>query len=352
MPRFSSRIVAFTMVAASVTTATAFAQIVRCEQGPVGGPHVPAGQYGTPTPLQWNPGPSVSIPPGGARELRCETTRAMGLDLVGTDWANFTYSKRNSTLGGAGCPLAISCAVFVISCDANFHLTGPLGSDGEQSDDLEVCTLPGPNQACRSIGRWDCDKEQTALLSPGVPFTLLTPWGDSLTVPTYGGAAVNVTLSNAFPLANAIEVPNGFLPITEAVTIAPAGLPVPGATLRIRYSAGEIRGGVEATVAAFVFDTFSGSWVPVPSLTDVDNNVITIPVSQAGTYGFSAATAPTVCDIDSDGDVDTTDTRAILSARGTHVSAGNLRDADGDRVVTAVDAKICTKRCTRPTCQP
>jgi hypothetical protein len=352
MPRLSFRIFALTTLAVSVTTATAFAQIVRCEQGPFGGPHVPAGQYGTPKPLDWNTGPNVSIPPGGAREIRCETTRAMGLDLVGTNWSNFTYSKRNSVFGGAGCPMAISCAVFVIFCDAQSQLRGPLGSDGEQSDDLEVCTLPGANQACRSIGRWDCDKEETALLTPGVPFTLLTPWGDSLTVPTYSGAAVNVTLSNAFPLLNPIEVPNGFLPITEAVTVAPAGLLVPGATLRILYSDGEVRGGVEETVTAFVFDTLSASWIPVPSLTDVDNNVITIPVSQAGTYGFSAAPAPTVCDIDSDGDVDSGDTRAVLSARGTRVSAGDLRDADGNEVLTAADAKICIAQCTRPRCEP
>ncbi len=352
MPRFSFRIFASAILASTAMASTASAQITRCEQGPIGGPYVSAGEYGKPLALQWNPGPPVSIPPGGAREIRCVTEFGFSLDLVGTDLANFTYDSKNSVRGGGGCAPAFRCALFLITCDDQFKLRGPKGSDGEQSDALEICTLPGANQACRSIGRWDCDKQQTALLTPATPLTLLTPWGDGLIVPTFGGAATNITVSNAFPLSNPTQVPSGFLPITEAVTLAPAGLPVPGATLTIRYSDGEIRGGVESTVTAFAFDTATGVWVPTPSITDVDNNTITIQVNQFGTYGFTAAPAMSICDVDLDGDIDTLDTGAILSARGKAVSAGDPRDADTNLTITAADAKICIAKCSRPRCVP
>lgn len=56
------------------------------------------------------------------------------------------------------------------------------------------------------------------------------------------------------------------------------------------------------------------------------------------------------CYVDADNDIDAYDIFAILKATGKHVSATDPRDADGNMVVTLVDAAACTKQCTRRYC--
>ena len=56
------------------------------------------------------------------------------------------------------------------------------------------------------------------------------------------------------------------------------------------------------------------------------------------------------CYVDADSDVDAYDIFAILKATGKHVGATDPRDADGNLVVTLVDAAACTKQCTRRYC--
>jgi hypothetical protein len=52
-----------------------------------------------------------------------------------------------------------------------------------------------------------------------------------------------------------------------------------------------------------------------------------------------------ICDIDGDGDVDRTDIRTILRARGQPATGpDDPRDADGDGTITSHDAKLCIKR--------
>ena len=48
-----------------------------------------------------------------------------------------------------------------------------------------------------------------------------------------------------------------------------------------------------------------------------------------------------ICDVDGDGDIDTSDIRAILAGRGQQAQPGDPRDADGDGVISSLDAKIC-----------
>jgi hypothetical protein len=339
-------------VTGAFVVAPATAQITQCVQGPPGGPFVTAGAYNSAT-ASWDEGPAVSLAPGELRQIRCETPRAFTLQLVGTDYLNVTYDQANSVLGGGGCGAGVRCAVLQISCDATlFELVGPLNTDEEQSDQLEVCTLPGPNQACRPIGRWDCDKQQAAVLDPVTGLHVVTPWGDALTIPAFGGpAAVNIVVSNAFPLPDPAAVPHGFLPITEAVTLSPPGLTLPAGTLTIQYSEGEVRGGLEPTVSAFVFDRGASIWLPMDSVVDTLSNTITVEITEFGTYGFSAAPASQVCLVDPDGDIDADDIAAILAARGSPAAPGDARDADGDGLITSLDAKRCLPQCTRPRCQ-
>lgn len=64
-----------------------------------------------------------------------------------------------------------------------------------------------------------------------------------------------------------------------------------------------------------------------------------------------AITVPKLGDIDGDGAVDNSDLSLILAARNTSASGPNdLRDLDGDGMITALDARKLTTLCTRPRC--
>ena len=62
---------------------------------------------------------------------------------------------------------------------------------------------------------------------------------------------------------------------------------------------------------------------------------------------------PQVCDVNNDGQVDITDIRAILGARGTPASGpDDPADADGDGWITPHDATLCIQDCDIPGCAP
>jgi hypothetical protein len=56
------------------------------------------------------------------------------------------------------------------------------------------------------------------------------------------------------------------------------------------------------------------------------------------------------CDIDADGDVDISDIRAIIAARGTTAIPGDARDVDGNGIININDARGCILQCTLPRC--
>ena len=58
----------------------------------------------------------------------------------------------------------------------------------------------------------------------------------------------------------------------------------------------------------------------------------------------------TVCDADRDGDIDKYDLSIISRARGQSAPFGDLRDSDGDGIITPNDVKVCIPQCTRPNC--
>ncbi len=58
-----------------------------------------------------------------------------------------------------------------------------------------------------------------------------------------------------------------------------------------------------------------------------------------------------VCDLDNDGDVDMADISAILDLRNMPASGpGDPADADGDGIITVLDARQCVLLCTLPRC--
>gem|GEM_PF-885356 len=62
---------------------------------------------------------------------------------------------------------------------------------------------------------------------------------------------------------------------------------------------------------------------------------------------------PTVrCDVDGSGIINLDDINTIFRARNTPAELGDPRDADGDRIITVNDARICATRCTNPRCGP
>ena len=56
------------------------------------------------------------------------------------------------------------------------------------------------------------------------------------------------------------------------------------------------------------------------------------------------------CYVDADADIDKLDLSAISRARGTAALPGDLRDADGDGMITPADVKFCLPKCTRANC--
>ena len=66
---------------------------------------------------------------------------------------------------------------------------------------------------------------------------------------------------------------------------------------------------------------------------------------------LSPAAYGTDCDVDADGDIDRDDVRLIALARNTPANGpDDPRDPNGDGIITANDARICSLQCTLPRC--
>lgn len=57
-----------------------------------------------------------------------------------------------------------------------------------------------------------------------------------------------------------------------------------------------------------------------------------------------------ICDVDDDSDIDRMDLRVISRARGQDAKPGDPRDANGDRIITSADVKVCIPLCTLERC--
>jgi hypothetical protein len=84
-------------------------------------------------------------------------------------------------------------------------------------------------------------------------------------------------------------------------------------------------------------------------------HVITLAITDSdGLTGYAqvALSMRIPCDIDGNNSVDRNDVNTIFAARNTQVTPADLRDVDGDGVVTVNDARLCTLRCSNARCAP
>lgn len=58
----------------------------------------------------------------------------------------------------------------------------------------------------------------------------------------------------------------------------------------------------------------------------------------------------TVCDVNSDGKIDSDDISQVLLVRNLSVSAGDARDADRNGIINVTDGRLCALKCTKPNC--
>ena len=58
-----------------------------------------------------------------------------------------------------------------------------------------------------------------------------------------------------------------------------------------------------------------------------------------------------VCDMNGDGQIDIRDINMVIALRGSTVIPGSLGDANGDGVINAIDARICTGWCNNTGCK-
>ncbi len=63
----------------------------------------------------------------------------------------------------------------------------------------------------------------------------------------------------------------------------------------------------------------------------------------------STSALAAVCDVDNDSDVDRTDVVQVAKARNTPAAGpDDPRDANGDGIITILDARACVLQCTLP----
>ena len=67
---------------------------------------------------------------------------------------------------------------------------------------------------------------------------------------------------------------------------------------------------------------------------------------------IASASASTSCDVNGSGATDNVDVGLVRAAIGLTVPPGDIRDQDGNGVITMNDARACVLLCTKPRCAP
>jgi len=127
--------------------------------------------------------------------------------------------------------------------------------------------------------------------------------------------------------------------------------PQPGITVTFTVTAGP-NAGVSGTAVTDVNGQAAFSYTSAMIGTDqieacFTNQAGVVICSQTATKTWIA---PIVCDVDKDTDIDQYDLSLISRSRGQTAPFGDLRDSDGNGLITPNDVKVCIPRCTRPNC--
>lgn len=277
-------------------------------------PQLPPGPPGTdPIPLDLDPNnppndaTRFSIPRGAILEIVikgiADSAKQVGLDLMDDDSHEF-LAGNDDILDETGTPFPLQPGEeFELKlhcfCNSSFGIDGE-ESSGEQSAEAYVRdgqmripmdqNLAGGKKK-KSWWTIDCDKDSTRDIAPS-GLSMHTAWGDKLVIPPGAlSSTVSVRIANMYPLLHVEAVPDGFLPISEALSLEPDGLAlnVP-AELTFQYTreeAGETAD--EATLEVLRYDPALAKWQPIPGESvDPVQHQISVSIPAFATYGFAA----------------------------------------------------------------
>jgi hypothetical protein len=129
-----------------------------------------------------------------------------------------------------------------------------------------------------------------------------------------------------------------------------AGAPISGLPVAVHITSGpnaprEIDGTTNSSGIATVF---YGS-----SVAGTDTIVAEATINGSSVSSNTATKTwanPALCDVDNNNQIDNRDINAIIAARNTQVAPGDVRDADFDGIITMIDARLCSAKCTKKGC--
>lgn len=125
---------------------------------------------------------------------------------------------------------------------------------------------------------------------------------------------------------------------------------VPGVPVTFTITSGPNMGSLGTVATSFPSGAASRTWTGLTTGTDTIRATATIN-SVAVTSNIASKTwAGLLCDVDNNGQVDSRDTNAVFAARNTLVMPGDVRDADFDGSISALDVRKCTLLCAKPNC--
>jgi hypothetical protein len=150
------------------------------------------------------------------------------------------------------------------------------------------------------------------------------------------------------PAAGTLAVPGS--PVDLVVSLGPAFVTVPD-VVSLSQAAAEAAI-VSAGLTVGTVTTANSDTVPAGDVINQNPpaGTFVVPGSPVDLL-VSLGPAPRMCDVDADGNVDITDIQAILAARNQPASGpDDPRDADGDGVITVLDARTCMAQCDLARC--
>ncbi|MEW6486893.1 MAG: hypothetical protein AB1578_03140 [Thermodesulfobacteriota bacterium] len=132
----------------------------------------------------------------------------------------------------------------------------------------------------------------------------------------------------------------------------PQGSVPAGASILVEARVADSEAGLASQAYFQVFNnvpfTAAGRFVEMRAILRPNDQGQSPVLSDLSLLGAGGPAGP--CDVDGDGDIDKIDIFAIQSARGTSALPGDPRDANGDGMISVLDAKLCIPLCTRPNC--